>query len=117
MPTPPQSFEVTGWQSTGGTTLGLRFGAENARTFVDASRPAVTIELDGTSHEFPIRASFWKKCPEFRGAPITAWMLRHRLAPWPRGAPPRVRMSHIGCNTFRAHVPPSHAALHQPHEQ
>lgn len=84
-------FEVSGWQSTGGTTLGLRFGAINARAFVDRSLPAVFIELDGTFHEFAVRPSFWRSCPEIRGKAITSWDASTPLRSMaPRGAPSRL---------------------------
>lgn len=60
-------FEVAGWKSTRGVTLGFRFGAENARRFVDPAWSEVIIELDGQSHALPIRDSFWRRCPEIRG--------------------------------------------------
>jgi hypothetical protein len=97
-----EAFEVTGWQGTGGVTLGFRFGSENARTFVDRRWHSVEVELEGVAHEFPIRPPFWRTCPEIRGAPITTWLTRHRLAPWPRGNPPRIRMVYLGANRFRA---------------
>src|SRR5689334_19489332 len=93
-----RTFDVTGWQSTGGVTLGIRFGAENARLFVERSATEVLIELDGRTEAFPIRSSFWRKCPEVRGAPITTWLMRHGLAPWLRGQPPRLRLVHLGGN-------------------
>lgn len=100
-------FEVSGWQSTGGVTLGLRFGAANARAFVDPTWKGIVVELDGEPYPFQIRASFWRHCPEIRGPVITAWLRRHQLAPWPRGAPPRFRMLHIGGNRFRALTRPA----------
>jgi hypothetical protein len=94
-------FEVTGWKGTGGKTLGFRFGAANARSFVDRSRPSVTVELDGAAFQFSVRDSFWRHCPEIRGAPITDWFNRHRLAPWSSGSPPRVSLIRVGVNHFR----------------
>lgn len=100
-----QSFEVSGWQGTGGSTLGLRFGSENARLFVNTEWGAVQVELDGALHSFPIRGSFWRKCPEIRGAALTAWLTHHHLAPWPRKQPPRLSLLYLGGNTFRAQLP------------
>jgi hypothetical protein len=98
-------FEVTGWQGTGGVTLGFRFGAENAQRFVDPAWKELVIELDLEPHAFPIRGSFWRRCPEVRGAAITAWLMRHGLAPWPAGRPPRVRLRHLWDNRFAAELP------------
>lgn len=112
--TPAAAFEVTGWQSTGGALLGLRFGARNARAFVDPDWTEIVVELDGQPHVFPIRGSFWRHCPEVRGKAITAWFRRHGLAPWPRGRPPRVWLIHLGANRFRAEL--SHAP-HLPQEE
>ena len=98
---------VTGWQSSGGVTLGFRFGAENARKWVDRRWTSIQVELDGVVHEFPIRPPFWRTCPEIRGAPITAWFTRRQLAPWPRGNPPAVRLVSLGGRAFRAEHPSS----------
>lgn len=99
------TFEARGWQSSGGVTLGLRFGAENARRYVDPSWTELVVELDGELHNFQLRGSFWRHCPEVRGAAITEWLQRHGLAPWPRGEPPRLRMVHLEGNRFRAELP------------
>lgn len=96
--------EVAGWQSTGGVTLGLRFGSD-ARRFIDHSWTELVVELDGQPHRFPLRGSFWRHCPEVRGSAITAWLRRHGLAPWKKGEPPRVRLIHQGGNCFRAERP------------
>jgi len=99
------TFEVTGWLGAGGKTLGLRFGAEKARAYVDPCWTEVTVLLDGKPHTFPIRAAFWRHCPEVRGAAITAWFKRHDLAPWPKGTPPRVKLTSLGEGRFRAEPP------------
>ena len=100
-----ECFEATGWLGTGGTTLGLRFGADHARVHVDPSWTEVTILLDGEPHAFPIRAAFWRRCPEVRGAAIRTWFMRHGLAPWPKGSPPKVRLTVLGQGRFRADPP------------
>jgi len=100
------TFEVTGWKGgRSGSTLGLRFGRENAREYVNPSWPAIQVALDGVFHVFPITSAFWRDCPEVRGAPITEWLTRHQLAPWLRGQPPRLSTVHLGGNRFRPLVP------------
>lgn len=100
-----RAFDVTGWAGTGGTTLGFRFGASNAKRFVERDWTEIVIELDGDEFPFPIRDAFWRGCPEVRGKPITEWLRRHGLAGWSKGAPPRLRLVHGGGNRFRALVP------------
>ena len=100
-----RTFEVTGWQGTGGITLGLRFGSENAGAWVDRSWNEIQVEFDGISHGFAIRPSFWRKCPEIRGAAITTWMRRHGLAPWPKNQPPHLKLVYLGQNRYRAELP------------
>jgi hypothetical protein len=95
-------FHVTGWQ---GGTVGLRFGSENAARFVSTSWKALQIELDGSLHAFRITGSFWRKCPEVRGAAIKDWLRQHALYPWPPGTPPKITLVYLGGNTFRA-LPP-----------
>lgn len=101
----PAVFEVTGWQSTGGATLGFRFGSQNAKAFVQSSAKEIRIELDGEVCAFPIRASFWRHCPEVRGAAITRWMRRHGMERWPSGQPPRLRMRRVGADRFVVELP------------
>jgi hypothetical protein len=99
-------MKATGWQSSGGITLGVRVGAENAKKFFDQSWDSIQVEIDGEEFSFPLREAFWRKCPEIRGAPITAWMRRHGLAPWPRGQPPDVVLTPLGKKRFRLSLAP-----------
>ena len=100
--TPGATFEVTGWT---GTPLGLRFGNENRRLFVDPCWSDLHLDLDGEVRLVPIGEAFWRKCPEIRSHAIEAWLKRHRLHPWPPGQPPRIRIEYLGQDYFRALLP------------
>ena len=81
---------ATGWSNgqpaETGAGYGIKISKQDRDTHLDTSWTYVTVEFDdGTA---PITASlspgFWKKCPELRSSAIGRWLLRHRLAPWPR---------------------------------
>jgi hypothetical protein len=99
-------MNATGWQSSGGITLGVRVGVANAKEHFDSSWSSIEVEIDGELFTFPLSKAFWRKCPEFRGAPVTAWMRRHGLAPWPRGQPPEVVLTPLGRNRFKLSLAP-----------
>jgi hypothetical protein len=95
-------FEVTGWK---GKPLGLRFGAENRRIFVDPAWSVIHLELDGFVRLVDVTDAFWRDCPEFRSHSIEAWLKKHHLHPWPDQHPPKIRMEYLGGDRFRA-LPP-----------
>jgi hypothetical protein len=99
---PGTVFEVTGWN---GKPLGLRFGAENRRIFVDPAWSVIHLELDGVVRLVDVTDAFWRDCPEFRSQSIEAWLKKHRLFPWPDHHPPKIRVQYLGGDVFRAMSP------------
>jgi hypothetical protein len=47
-----------------------------------------------------LSASFWRACTELRSADVGRWLVAHRLAPWPKGAPPHLNLEHLGGASF-----------------
>jgi hypothetical protein len=91
-------MRATGWK---GKPLGVRVGAKNATEFFSKDWNSVRIEIEGQVRSFPLRAAFWKSCPEFRGAAIQEWLVRSGLAPWPQGSPPKLELTPLGGPLFR----------------
>ena len=91
-------MKAKGWK---GAVYGVRVGSVNANRFFPKGVTCVEVEIDGHLHSFPLRGTFWKKCPEIRGAPIGRWLRAHGLAPWQSGHPPQVDLLPLGGNRFR----------------
>jgi hypothetical protein len=100
---------VKGWigGSAGSPVFGVRVGIPNASRFLRDWK-TVELEIDGELHEFPLRDTFWKTCPEFRGAPLKRWLFKHRLAPWEPGKPPTLTLTELSPRRFRLTIPSTH---------
>jgi hypothetical protein len=73
--------------------------------FFDRAWDQITVELDGDGWtQLPLSDSFWRTCSELRSAEIGRWLLRRRLAPWPKGRPPLVVLDHVSGNRFKARL-------------
>jgi hypothetical protein len=93
-------MQATGWQNGSGY-YGIRVGKKNAATYFDKSWTSIEVEIDGHGYAFSLRETFWKTCPEFRGAAAGAWLLKNGLAPWPSRCAPAVVLTPMGANRFR----------------
>ncbi len=72
----------------------------------DPGWPDVIVSLDqGETVSVALSKSFWRSCPELRSAAIGRWLLRNRLAPWPRGLPPTLLLRHVAGNRFELQMP------------
>jgi hypothetical protein len=92
-----------GWTGTG--TYGVSVGRANARQFFKREWTSVEIEVDNQFHSFQLSEAFWVTCPEFRGGALKDWLLRHKLAPWPRWKTPKLILTPLGGNRFRLSLP------------
>jgi hypothetical protein len=61
----------------------------------------IEIEIDGISHEFEIRDSFWNRCPEICGVPIKDWLIRNGFDRWEKRKPHPLILVHIKGRCFR----------------
>jgi hypothetical protein len=96
-------MKATGWK---GGTFGIRVSKKDAAEYFSPYWELVQIEIDGQIRSFPLHASFWKSCPEFRGGRIQEWLLKSGLAPWPEGKPPKLELIPRGGPLFRLEVAP-----------
>jgi hypothetical protein len=98
---------VTGWNdgspnNTTGSGYGIRISHKDRDRYFTQEWPSVTIELEGESvTEANLTPSFWRRCTELRGREIGRFLLEHRLAPWPKRKPPRLKLEPVGSRRFR----------------
>jgi hypothetical protein len=91
---------ATAWKDSS-NGFGIRVGKENAALFFPRDVRTIFVEIEGCLRVFRLSETFWTTCPEFRGAMIGDWLKRHKLAPWPRGKPPRVELTNLGGSRYR----------------
>lgn len=92
-------MDVTAW-SNGSSTYGFRVGNRNAHRYFNTNWKEILVMMDDEVHNFKLTKSFWSTCPEFRGKAIERWLRKHKLIPWPKGNPPRLKLIHLGRNKF-----------------
>lgn len=90
----------------------LNIGIPNRKQIFGKRRPEmVTLKLitdNGSSRKANVRISecFWNKCPQFRDKKIGRWLIdngfidKNGKRPWPKGSPPRFRMTLISLDKF-----------------
>jgi hypothetical protein len=100
---------VTAWnngrhlQSGGG--YGIKIEAVDRDRYFVPKTDEVVILLDDGSAPFRVNTkkwSFWSPtCRELISKRIGLWMLNHKIAPWPVGCPPKLRLDPDGVGAFR----------------
>ena len=99
---PSRNVIAHGWK---GATYGLRFTTEDRTRHFDPRWTAVILHLGGgQTVTTAVSSSFWRTCPELRSAEIGRWFMANGAAPWPKGTPPRVTVTHLDGNRFEAHL-------------
>ncbi len=96
-----------------GVGYGLRISAADRDAYFDSSWQTIHLALPYSSRFITVpvnagKASFWRSCRELISKEIGLWLIRHRLAPWPKGPPPRIEVEAIGRSRFRAMRPVAH---------
>jgi hypothetical protein len=98
---------VTGWHNgdpnlASGGGYGVKIdGPDRDRQF-RRKWANVTLELAaGRRVVVPLSPAFWRGCRELRSKHIGRWMLDNRVAPWPKGSPPKLRLEPTGEGKFR----------------
>lgn len=96
-------FSATGWR---GACYGLRVSHYDRDRHFRREWTGVTLELEGRGGpiEVGLSPSFWRGCSELRSAEIGRWLIANRVAPWPKGAPPQVRVEALGGSRFRVRL-------------
>ena len=97
---------VKGWKASPdnrtGAGYGIRIAHKDRDQYFQRRWASVTIELeDEETVDVNLSDSFWRSCSELRSARIGKWMLEHKLAPWPKGNPPKLRLEPVGERKFR----------------
>ncbi len=91
-------MKVTAWRNG---SYGIHVGLPNVRQYFNRSWRSIEVEIDGILQTFRLSRTFWTTCPEFRGKVIGAWLIKNKLAPWPPGRPPQVKLVPLDRNRFR----------------
>jgi hypothetical protein len=100
---------VTAWNngspSKTGAGYGLKLKASDRDQDFKKEWQYIILALDGFSDTIQVnvaKKSFWgDTCRELIHAEIGHWLLQNGLAPWPKGKPPRLKLTHIQSNHFR----------------
>jgi hypothetical protein len=99
-------MRVTAWNNgshhSTGAGYGIRVSPDDRDSYFSCGWDCVVVDL-GTSGRasVPLSGSFWARCTELRSADIGRWLVGERLAPWPKGNPPSLSLTHLGGNAFR----------------
>jgi hypothetical protein len=96
-------MQVSAW-SNGSRPCGIRVGIPNRDQSFERSWETIEVNIDGQFHQFPLTEGFWRNCPEFRDSGdsiIHDWLHRHGNDEWPKGDPPKFKLTKIGGNRFQ----------------
>ncbi len=92
-----------------GAGYGIKVSIADRDFYFSREWPSVTLELEGDPNPVEVsisKKSFWSPiCHELISARIGLWFVRHRLAPWPKSHPPKLRMESISSRRFRLFLP------------
>jgi hypothetical protein len=93
---------VKGWQNGSGG-FGLRVSIQDRGRYFRPEWDHVLVELEGAGTvSIPVSAAFWRTCIELRSAEVGRWLRSAGLAPWQKGAPPRIELTPVVGNRFTA---------------
>ncbi len=104
----PRGFTATAWNNGSHRPSGAGYGVKVSVADRDAhfKRQWRTVELHVPDADRPFRVnidkgSFWNDtCRELISKEIGIWLRNSRLAPWPKGAPPKLRLCPRGVGVF-----------------
>ena len=98
-------MKVSGWYSRPndetGAGYGIRVRKADRDAYFERRWKRVTVDVGGEATELRLSERFWTTCPELRSKEIGRWMLGRGLAPWPKGAPPRLELTPVGPGRLR----------------
>ena len=105
-------MRARGWSNgsplPSGAGYGVRMSSTDRDLYFEPDWSCVEVALgSGDFVKVPVTKSFWRKCTELRSTAIGQWLLTPGLAPWPRGAPPRLELVRSEDNRFRLIAPSS----------
>ena len=92
-----------------GAGYGLKLTAQDRDTFLRPDHKTVTLFLEGEQEPIEVvtgKASMWHgTCRELLKKEIGQWLLRAKLAPWPKGRPPSIVLLQRSPGVFEAQLP------------
>ena len=98
---------VTGWNNgkhrQSGAGYGFKVRIADRDKFFKKEWKSVKLDLADSSNTVEVnidKPSFWKSCSELISKKIGIWLREKRLAPWPKGNPPKFSMETISKNHF-----------------
>lgn len=107
-----KSFEGTAWKNAAVPAspagYGIKIDAASRDSHFDKSWKFVQLDLPQMAE--PVIAnidkkSFWNgTCRELINSRLGEWMISQKLAPWPKGRPPKLLLEPIAPARFRVHL-------------
>jgi hypothetical protein len=103
-------MRVTAWKngkhSSRNVAYGLSIPKDSRDRFFDRHWREVILTMPGGEEmTASLTPTFWTTCNELRGAPIGRWLRSAQLAPWPKGTPPSLELTHQRDNRFTVRLP------------
>lgn len=101
---PSNKFEAVAW-TNGGASFGLKISQQDRDKHLLREWGHIYLTMPGSEEKVEVnidKPSMWDgSCRELINSKIGAWLKRERMAPWPKGHPPRVTIEPIGDRVFR----------------
>lgn len=102
-------MEVTAWNNgshhTTGSGYGFKVSIVDRDQFFKKEWKYILLEIEGEPEVISVnidKATFWNDtCHELIHKSIGKWMLKHGLAPWIKGKPPKFILETVEGNRFR----------------
>jgi hypothetical protein len=99
---------VTAWNNgshhQSGAGYGVKLDAKDRDQFFQLEWKTINLELEGSQELVEVnidKKSFWgDTCRELINIEIGRWLIDHKLAPWPKNNPPKLRLQHVSDNHF-----------------
>jgi hypothetical protein len=85
-----------------GAGYGIRISIIDRDRVFDPGWPTIEIDLGMLGCvTVALSDAFWRGCSELRSADIGRWLIGQGLAPWPKGGPPSLELTHVSDNMFK----------------
>lgn len=90
-------------------SYGLKVSAEDRDKHFKRKWGTIILTLEGENQPFEVNVdkdSFWiGNCRELLHKNIKDWFFKNKIIPWEKGNPPKIELSKIKDNEFRAKLP------------
>ncbi len=102
---------VTAWNNGNHHPTGAGYGLKlsiSDSNFFNRNWEHVTLHLEGEVDPINVniaKDSFWTStCRELISKDIGLWLKNHGKIPWSKGYPPKLKMEHLGGNSFKVYL-------------